>query len=282
MEVYQPWGHMQSNWRLLITPAATGSWNMAVDEAVLESCAHGASAPTLRLYAWDPACLSIGFSQPVADVNRDALQKQAWDLVRRPTGGRAILHTDELTYSVIAPLSTPLVAGSVLQSYSRIAQALLAALSRLALSPRADNEYEHPPETELRGPVCFEVPSNYEITVEGKKLIGSAQARRKGGVLQHGTLPICGDLTRITRVLVYPTETLRQEAAQRLLGHATTLESLLGRPATWEQAAQAFITAFEDQHGLRFETGELTIDETQRAEELVKEKYNNPAWTLRV
>ena len=282
MIVKHDWGHwMNYHWRLLITPPAAGSWNMAVDEAVLEACASGASAPTLRLYAWDPACLSLGLSQPVADVDREALTRYAWDLVRRPTGGRAILHTDELTYSVIAPLSTPLVAGGVLQSYSRIAQALLAALTRLSLSPRADHEYEHPPETELRGPVCFEVPSNYEITVEGKKLIGSAQARRKGGVLQHGTLPICGDLTRITRVLVYATETLRQEAAQRLVEHATTLESLLGRPVTWEHAAQAFITAFEDQHGLRFETGELSTDETQRAMELVKQKYSNPAWTLR-
>jgi lipoate-protein ligase A len=273
---------MKSHWRLLMTPAAAGSWNMAVDEAVLESCANGASAPTLRLYAWHPACLSLGFSQPVADVDQVILMRQSWDLVRRPTGGRAILHTDELTYSIIAPSSTSLVAGSVLQSYSRIAQALLAVLTHLSLSPRADCEYEHPPETEPRGPVCFEVPSNYEITVEGKKLIGSAQARRMGGVLQHGTLPICGDLTRITRVLVYHTETLRQEAAQRLLEHATTLESLLNRPVTWEQAAQAFITAFEDQYGLRFITGELSADETQRAVELVQKKYNNHAWTLRV
>ena len=273
---------MKPHWRLLITPPAAGSWNMAVDEAVLKSCTNGASAPTLRLYAWDPPCLSLGYSQPVADVDRDSLKGHTWDLVRRPTGGRAILHTDELTYSVIAPLSTPLVAGTVLQSYSRIAQALLAALTHLSLSPRADHEYEHPPETELRGPVCFEVPSNYEITVGGKKLIGSAQARRMGGVLQHGTLPICGDLTRITRVLIYPTESLRQEAARRLVEHATTMESLLHRPVTWEQAAQAFITAFEDQHGLRFETGELSAEETQRAAELVKEKYDNPAWTLRV
>ena len=134
----------------------------------------------------------------------------------------------------------------------------------------------------MRGPVCFEVPSNYEITVDGKKLIGSAQARRKGGVLQHGTLPICGDLTRITRVLVYSTETLRQETSQRLLEHATTLEGLLNRPVTWEQAAQAFITAFEDLHGLHFDSGELSADEKRRAAQLVEEKYGSPAWTLRI
>lgn len=255
---------------------------MAVDEAILEACASGGSAPTIRLYAWEPACLSLGYAQPAADVDRDALEKQTWDLVRRPTGGRAILHTDELTYSVIAPISTPLVTGSVLQSYSRIAQALLAALTNLSLLPRADNEYEHPAEAELRGPVCFEIPSNYEITVDGKKLIGSAQARRKGGVLQHGTLPICGDLTRITRVLVYPTELLRQGATQRLLEHATTLESLLNRPVTWEQVAQALITAFEDQHGLIFDQGELSVAETLHAELLVQEKYGSPAWTLRI
>jgi len=180
---------------------------MAVDEAILETMGQISSQPTLRLFAWMPPCLSLGYAQPVSDVDRAALDHFGWDLVRRPTGGRAILHTDELTYSVIAPLQEPRVKGSVLESYSRLAQALLLALQSLdlpALAVETDG-----PSTRQTNPICFEVPSNYEITVNGQKLIGSAQARRREGVLQHGTLPLFGDLTRITRVLKFSEENLR-------------------------------------------------------------------------
>ncbi len=101
----------------------TGAWNMAVDELILEHIGRGASLPTLRLYSWQPPCLSLGHAQPFADVDVHRLEERGWEVVRRPTGGRAILHTDELTYSVIAPTDEPRVAGSILESYNRLAQA---------------------------------------------------------------------------------------------------------------------------------------------------------------
>ena len=119
------------SWRLLLTPPARGAWNMAVDEAILENIGRGASLPTLRLYAWTPACLSLGHAQPFSDVDAVRLKQRGWDVVRRATGGRAILHTDELTYSVIAPLKEPRVEGGVLESYNRLAQALLTAVKNL-------------------------------------------------------------------------------------------------------------------------------------------------------
>jgi lipoate-protein ligase A len=131
-------------------------------------------------------------------------------------------------------------------------------------------------------PVCFEVPSSYEITVAGKKLIGSAQARKKEGVLQHGSLPLSGDLTRICQALVFENDEAREHAAQRLLRRATTVESALGGAVAWETAAQAFVRAFEAQLGLCFEKGELSESESSRAEELVKEKYAYPSWTERI
>jgi lipoate-protein ligase A len=131
-------------------------------------------------------------------------------------------------------------------------------------------------------PVCFEVPSTYEITVGGKKLIGSAQARRKDGVLQHGSLPLTGDLTRICQALVFPDESARDVAMQRLLTRATTVESVLGKEVAWEIAGQAFIQAFEAQLGLKLEAGELSESELRRAEELVNEKYAHPSWTERI
>ena len=122
-----------SLWRLLITSPACGAWNMAVDEAILEYIGYRDSLPTLRLYAWEPACVSLGHAQPFSDVDTNRLKEHGWEVVRRATGGRAILHTDELTYSVIAPNDEPRVEGSVLESYNRLAQALLLAVKNLNL-----------------------------------------------------------------------------------------------------------------------------------------------------
>ncbi|MCB9135094.1 MAG: lipoate--protein ligase family protein [Anaerolineales bacterium] len=271
-----------TTWRLLHTPPAPGPWNMALDEAILEAAGQGLVPPTLRLYAWEPACLSLGYSQPFSDADQNALAQHGWDLVRRPTGGRAILHTDELTYSVSAPPNEPRVAGSVLESYQRLALALLQALHRLAVPAEAEEKYALLGDANPKGPVCFEVPSNWEITVDGKKLIGSAQVRRQIGVLQHGSLPLYGDLTRITQALAFPDEPTRADAASRLLARATTVETALGRPVTWEQAADALAASFAQTLNLTLEKAEVTPAETARAEVLVREKYTHTSWTERI
>lgn len=254
---------------------------MAVDESVLEHIHRGESKPTLRLYSWDPPCLSLGHAQSFKDVDVERLHAQGWEVVRRVTGGRAILHTDELTYSVTGSAEEPVLAGGVLESYNRLAQALLHAVQSLSV-PVEMKEHEDGHTPQNLNPVCFEVPSTYEITVNGKKLIGSAQARKKEGVLQHGSLPLFGDLTRICDALVFENESARQNAKDRLLARATTIESVLGVAPSWESAAQAFVEGFEARLGIHFERGELSQSELQRTEELVKEKYAHPSWTERV
>jgi lipoate-protein ligase A len=261
---------------------------MAVDEAILEHIGRGETRPTLRFYAWAPACLSLGHAQPFADVDVNRLDRRGWEVVRRPTGGRAILHTDELTYSVIAPADEPRLAGSVLESYNRLARALLQAVRTLGLEA-CSNPLISPemhagagPVHNSSNPVCFEVPSAYEITVDGKKLIGSAQARRKEGVLQHGSLPLTGDLSRITDALVFPDDAARLDAAHRLLARATTIECALDCTISWDEAGRAIMRAFESELDLHFETADLSEGELTRAAELVEQKYNHPAWTQRV
>lgn len=277
-----------TKWRLIFSQPAKGAWNMAVDEALLEGMAQADAQAVLRLYAWNPPCLSLGYAQPFSDVELQALQRYGWELVRRPTGGRAILHTDELTYAVIAPHSEPRMAGSVLESYQRVSMALLEALRRLNLPAEAQEKKQIKPGSNPNGAVCFEVPSNYEITVNGLKLIGSAQARKREGVLQHGSLPLYGDLSRITQALAFydadgnKDESQREQAAQRLLRRATTVESSLGRRISWEQAAEAFVKAFETILNLQFSPSELTPAELQRAEALMAEKYASELWNKRV
>lgn len=268
-------------WRVIDHPPAKGAWNMAVDEAILEAVYEGDSPPTLRLYAWEPACLSLGHAQPYSEVDAEALTENGWDVVRRPTGGRAILHVDELTYAVIAPEDEPRVKGGVLESYLRLSEALLESLKILGLSPQAQEKRQSEKKGEPN-PVCFEVPSNYEITVNGKKLIGSAQARRKTGILQHGALPLYGDLTRIITALQFPNSESKSTAKSRLLAHATTVEKELGFPISWGQANQAFKRAFQGTLNLVLEPSELTAIEEERAEELLKTKYGHPSWTERI
>ena len=278
------------SWRLIYSPATNGAWNMAIDEAILEAVGRRHVPPTLRLYSWEPPCLSLGYAQPFSDVDLSALGSFGWDLVRRPTGGRAILHTDELTYSVIGPLDEPRLAGSVLDSYRVLSAALLEALHCLGIPAVSLAEPGKVTQSVFpgmisgnnKGPVCFEVPSNYEITVAGKKLVGSAQARRKDGILQHGSFPLHGDLARITQALAFPDAISRAQAAHRLQERATTAEKILGHPLDWETAAQAFAEAFSNVLNLELHSGSLTPAEQSRAKELVMTKYASASWTERV
>lgn len=269
-------------WRLIRTPPASGSWNMAVDDAILESMGHGGDRPVLRLYSWEPPCLSLGYAQPYHDVKEDALDEFGWEVVRRPTGGRAILHTDELTYSVIGPSTEPRLAGSLLESYQRLSAALLAGLQRLGIAAQTLEPAGGTLSENSANPVCFEIPSSYEITSRGKKLIGSAQARRKDGILQHGSLPLSGDLTRILQVLNFSSDQERDDAAWRLLARAATAEEALGHAPDWNAAAEALVYGFQAALNLEFVTEELRSVEISRATELVTTKYTHPSWNRRV
>jgi len=275
----------KTTWRLIITPSLNGATNMAIDESILEAITSQNAQPTLRLYSWEPACLSLGFAQPVSDVNTKELIKRGWDLVRRPTGGRAILHCDEITYAVIGPENDPRLDGGVLESYNKISQALLATLTNLNIpataAPISGNQRTSR-NNEHQNPVCFEVPSHYEITVNGKKLIGSAQARRKGGVLQHGSIPIRGDLTRILQVLQFQNEEALAQAKSRLAQRATTIEQTLGYTINDTSFIKAMIAAFQQTLNLEIVESELSKLELDRTDQLIREKYNNPIWTNRM
>jgi lipoate-protein ligase A len=264
------------NWRLLCTPPATGAENMALDQAILEAVSRGEAPPTLRLYSWQPPCLSLGHSQSLEDVDPERLAAHGWQLIRRPTGGRAILHADELTYSVAAPATHPDLSGTVLGSYRRISLGLMRGLTHLGLEADIQPEVRLT-EAERDNPICFEVPSSYEITARGRKLIGSAQVRRQGGVLQHGSLPLHGDIGRICLVLRFDSEVERASASARLAQRAATLEDLLGHAISWDEAAQAMVRGFSEALGWELASAEPTVHEGERAARLRDERFLTPA-----
>lgn len=251
---------------------------MAIDDAILSSVASGANFPTLRLYAWARPTLSLGYGQRASEADQARLAASGVGLVRRPTGGRAIFHTDELTYSLALPVQHPLAQGSVVESYRKISAALLLGLHALGARVAAERSAvaENPPSA-----VCFDTPSHYEIAVDGRKLVGSAQVRRRDGILQHGSLPLTGDLARICDVLVYPDDAARGVAKADVRQRAITLEQALRRSVDWQTAADAVASGFAEAFGVELVRAEPSQNERDAAEKLAAEVYGNDAWTFR-
>lgn len=268
-------------WRLIRSAPASGAENMAVDDAMLQAVCDQKSPSTLRLYAWHPPCLSLGYAQPFRDVDTSRLQKLEWDIVRRPTGGRAILHTDELTYALIAPDHHPSFSGGVLVSYKKISKAFARALEILGMEVNISSDRTLS-EDQRQEPVCFQSPSAYEITVQGRKIVGSAQLRRRGAVLQHGTLPLYGDISRICQVLKYDSESARQAAIQRVRTQSATIEDALHIKVQWESVAQALTRSFEELLGWRFSEEDLSPHEKDLSQSLLESRYASQGWTQRI
>lgn len=178
---------MREKWRLIYDPPQPGIVNMDRDMAILEEVSQGLAPPTLRFYSWSPAALSIGYFQKadnIADIS--ACSRLGIDIVRRPTGGRALLHHRELTYSVVVPESHPLIPRGVLPSYKFFSGAIISGLRELGV-----NTGLAPGENRGKGLLpgaCFDSPSAYEIQVAGKKVVGSAQVRKDDTLLQHGSI----------------------------------------------------------------------------------------------
>jgi lipoate-protein ligase A len=295
-------------WRLIISPAVPGHANMALDEALLESVLAG-GPPTIRFYGWEPGCLSVGTNQPLAaQIDTDWVAAQGYTLVRRPTGGRAVLHDGprELTYSLVAPVEDPRVNGGVVESYRKISSGLVQGLARLGISAhmaeppevaarrgtsplaaaRAElaarrNGRPNPGHTDPAGAVCFDEATDYEIVVEGRKVIGSAQTRRSGALLQQGSVLLDADLERWSRAFRHPNEAARVRAQTHLTLRMAGLNDFAPAPLAPEAVTAALATGLMEALQITLEPGPLTADEETRWADLVATKYATDAWTLR-
>ncbi len=240
---------------------------MAVDEAILERYADGAGvarAPTLRLYSWARPTLSLGRGQDArASFDASHLRSEGIDLVRRPTGGAAVLHEHERTYAVVGRLREAPFPEGVLDTYRRIAYALVAALRHLGLDARATPP--RPREGRVpRSSLCFEEVSSHEIAVGAIKLVGSAQLRRRGAFLQHGSILLRANPLRAASV--------RSSGAG--------IEDVLGRRVDPRDLDEALIRGFAEVFNVEMAPGELSADEAQSATCLRNAKYRSPEWTL--
>lgn len=261
-----------SRWRLLVTEPVEGATNMAIDEALWRGRQAGTSPPTLRFFAWEPPCLSLGYGQPLdGSVDAGACRRLGVGIVRRPTGGGAIYHDGperELTYSVVATAGDLGIGPDLLETYHWICRALLRGLNELGAG--ADMVAVGGGS----GPApafCFARTGAFEIEVGGRKLVGSAQRRRGTSFLQHGAVLLGVDEARLRAV--FPT-------TRNPLSPMTTLEAATGRRVSFDEVTLALAAAFEREHGLTLAPGGLSDEETAQVEALVADKYGTDAWLL--
>ncbi len=262
-------------WRLLNSGYSNGATNMATDEAIALAMAEGIVPPTIRFYGWIPACLSLGYAQKAGEVDWDICAEKGVEVVRRPTGGRAILHDREVTYSIIAREDNPLVSGSILESYLKISEGLLIGLRNLGVPAEM---VSHKDLDKLGTAACFDSPSWYEIVVDGRKMVGSAQTRKNGIVLQHGSIIRDMDTEMLFSVLNFPSSEARSRMKEGFRRKACSLQEVLCKEITDQEVIERVTAGFAEAFGIKLVTGDLIPEEKVFIQELVQAKYADPEW----
>jgi lipoate-protein ligase A len=258
---------------------------MALDEALLDWHSQGKIGPAIRFYGWNPATLSIGYFQKAEkEIDLEAVKASGLGFVRRPTGGRAVLHEHELTYSVIVSESHPDMPKTVTEAYRVISEGLLKGFQALGL-----DAYFAVPETEeersgLKKPhtsVCFDTPSWYELVVEGRKVAGSAQTRQKGVILQHGSILLDVEADKLFRLFKFPNERVRERMKGSFKDKAVAINEISPKRITFDEAKAAFYRGFQE--GLDIDLRPYSLNHAQLAyvEHLAKTRYESDDWNFK-
>jgi lipoate-protein ligase A len=249
--------------------------NMAIDEALLEYC----QTPVLRIYGWKPSAVSIGYNQDIKkEINAEYCRKNNIAIVRRLTGGKAVFHDKEITYSFIIPEKNKLVPLKINESYKKIANALVIALEKLGVKA----EIKKAPER-ISTPICFNSSNWYELLVNGRKISGSAQRRISGKILQHGPILLDFDYNKNNSIF---NSNNPIDNVENLKKRITSLNYELkninkNNNVGYKKIAEAVKYGFKENFGLSLKEDSLTIEEKNLAESLKKGKYLTSEWTYK-
>lgn len=250
-------------WRFLNTGANAGDYNMALDAAMAQS--GGCNEPTLRVFQWQPDCISLGYHQNAEEINLLKCKKEGIEVARRPTGGRAILHAQELTYSVVVPATHQWFAILPLDLYRRLSEAIAVSLRYLGAEVSfAPGEKLHVDGRPLRM-ACFASAARNELLASGKKIVGSAQRRFRQGTLQHGSILFDAAHSKLPDFLAGD-ESARAIERQRLAEHTATLRQVCGRTITFDETALALRRGFAETLHIDFYNGAVMPEECRLAE----------------
>jgi lipoyltransferase/lipoate-protein ligase len=250
---------MKEQWRLLKTQDNTAYTNMAIDRAVLVANSQGKVPPTVRFYTWRPPAISIGYFQGLEEeVDLALCKKLRVDYVRRITGGGAVFHDKELTYSIVIPENHKDIPKNILDSYGRICGAVMKGLKNLGI----ESTY---------------IPIN-DIVTNDKKISGNAQTRKAKTVLQHGTVLLDVDVDKMFSVLRVPNEKIRDKMIADVKQRVTSVKHVLGKEICFEDAANAMKTGFEEEFGVDLVKGALTKEEIELAKKFEKDCFSTRKW----
>jgi len=231
-------------WRWMMDGHQSAEKNMGVDSALLDDCERGRIPPTVRLYGWSEPAITIGYSQKAGDeLDLERCQELGIAVVRRPTGGRALLHLRELTYAVVAPVSFVPFNRGLKATFSTISEALLLGLQGLGIHGDVNTSKQRP--EFARSPACFASLNHNEITVDGAKLVGSAQKRTAKAFLQHGSLIIEADHKLFASLLKFNSESERIATQERLMHSTTTLNQISSQKLSFKEISTALQGGFQ-------------------------------------
>ncbi|WP_059171110.1 biotin/lipoate A/B protein ligase family protein [Bacillus sp. FJAT-27445] len=276
---------MKEKWYFIDSGFGSPSFNMALDEALLDWHSEGQMPPVIRFYGWNPATLSIGYFQKVEkEINMDAVRESGLGFVRRPTGGRGVLHENELTYSVIVSEDHPKMPASVTEAYRVISEGILHGFRNLGLDanfavPKTDEEKDS-----LKNPRssnCFDAPSWYELVVEGRKVAGSAQTRQKGVILQHGSILLDLDEEKLFSLFHYPSERVKERMMASFKNKAVTINEVSMHPVSLDEAKDAFKKGFETGLEIELVPYHLTEEQRLKVEKIALDVYENDEWNFK-
>lgn len=253
---------MKEQWRLLLTDFNSASRNMAIDRAVLVENSKGNVLPTVRFFRWDPPAISIGYFQSLQEeVDLDTCNRLGVDHVRRITGGGAVFHENELTYSIVIPESHRQIPDNIMKSYGRICGAIIKGLRHVDMHSKY-------------------VPIN-DIIVDGKKISGSAQTRKLKTVLQHGTVLIDVDVDKMFSLLKVPNEKIKDKLIMDVKQRVTSIKHVLGEELDFYQLADSIKKGFEEEFNVNLVEDSLTDREVDLTKKFENEFFSTIEWNHR-
>ncbi|NOY79129.1 MAG: lipoate--protein ligase family protein [Calditrichaeota bacterium] len=251
-------------WRLLVQPNRPGDWHMAADSVIAAAIGQGKVPSTVRLYTWLPDTISLGYHQSEEEINLEACRRDGVAVVRRPTGGRAIYHRDEITYAALFPSTSRLYDSRLLTCYANVSRVLKTALERFSI--RLDPFEAVSSSAAYAGsPVCFARALSYELTIGGRKMVGSAQRRWPDRVLQHGSILLGESHQKLADYLNLPAEK-RAEEKRNLLEGTICVRDVSPRSISLTEFAEALQESFLRLFEIKLVPGTLTSEELSEIE----------------
>jgi len=275
-----PSSQTTGSWRFLNTSFGNAFFNMAVDERLVRSVESGEFPATVRVYGWDPPAVSFGYAQRIGkEVDLARADERGIEIVRRLTGGRAVLHWNELTYSVICPDDHPSVGGNISDVYKAISTCLVTGLQSIGVEAQLEpgrSPVPSPRGKDVTSP-CFSSTSQYEITLSGRKLVGSAQRRMGRIVLQHGSILMGPEHKQVVDLIPEGRARLQTAYREQLDAHTNSL-SESGHTLSFDQVALGIRQGFVDSLGVDIVDSPLTVEESAGVDRLIEEIYATPEW----